>query len=226
MAKNMYEYFANTWSERKKSFKYTEKQRKKLGLGYPDSAADRFVSPQPAIFRQSDGSVDLTSVRYNQRKVSELPNAFKVYMSAREFGLKRHYDMKKYVNDLLFSYEFLLAWNACSNWSTIEAFIGTILDNYTRDDKALKSELELLRQTFLLCCTIVYNNPLSLAPQLAGRLQPYCDGTTYIPRLLDDIQRSASSTCSLFAPHFNLEAPGGALVYILNNHQTPINCCM
>ena len=55
---------------------------------------------------------------------------------------------------------------------------------------------------------------------------PYHGNLPLITKLLDSIEDEGRSTCALLAPHYNLEMPGDALLYVVNNHTSRINGCV
>jgi hypothetical protein len=100
----MADYFLGIWGGRPKPFQFTENQKRMFNLTTTDGEADRKVPAQPLIFttKNAAATVDTSTVRYNLRKLSELP--FQLIRSQREDDLYTH---------VLFSYEFIHAKLSC-----------------------------------------------------------------------------------------------------------------
>lgn len=101
----MADYFLGIWAGRPKPFQFSENQKRMFNLSTTDGEADRKVPAQPLIFTNPNSqTANLSStVRYNLRKLSELP--FQLLQSQREEDLYRH---------VLFNYDFLHAKLSCN----------------------------------------------------------------------------------------------------------------
>jgi hypothetical protein len=100
----MSDYFLGIWGGRPKPFQFTENQKRMFNLTTTDGEADRKVPAQPLVFTANNAAatVDTATVRYNLRKLSELP--FQLIRSQREDDLYNH---------VLFNYEFIHAKLSC-----------------------------------------------------------------------------------------------------------------
>jgi hypothetical protein len=96
----MADYFLGIWGGRPKPFQFTENQKRMFNLTTTDGEADRKVPAQPLIFtaKNAAAAADTSTVRYNLRKLSELP--YQLIRSQREDDLYEH---------VLFNYEFIHA---------------------------------------------------------------------------------------------------------------------
>jgi hypothetical protein len=100
----MADYYLGIWAGRPKPFQFSENQKRMFNLTSTDGEADRKVPAQPLIFAAKGGTnnSNATPVRYNLRKLSELP--FQLIQSHREEDLYDH---------VLFNYDFLHAKLSC-----------------------------------------------------------------------------------------------------------------
>lgn len=95
----MADYFLGIWAGCPKPFQFTENQKRMFHLTTTEGEADRKVPAQPVIFTTANaaaGKSDAGPVRYNLRKLSELP--FQLIRAQREEDLYTH---------VLFNYEFI-----------------------------------------------------------------------------------------------------------------------
>uniref|UniRef100_A0A915AEJ3 WD_REPEATS_REGION domain-containing protein n=2 Tax=Parascaris univalens TaxID=6257 RepID=A0A915AEJ3_PARUN len=88
------DYFLGLWGGVPKPFQYTEMQKQRFGVIENEGLADRKVPKQPNIFHSKDGK----QIRYNTRKLNELP-----------FHLLRAKRIDELMTLCLFDYEFLYA---------------------------------------------------------------------------------------------------------------------
>lgn len=100
----MADYFLGIWAGRPKPFQFSDNQKRMFNLNSADGEADRKVPAQPLIFTTANtkATAPSTTVRYNLRKLSELP--FQLIHSQREEDLYHH---------VLFNYNFLHAKLSC-----------------------------------------------------------------------------------------------------------------
>lgn len=86
------DYFLGIWAGIPKPFQYTEIQKQRFGIMEREGLADRKVPQQPNVFYGRDG----WSVRYNLRKLDELP-----------YHLLRAERIDELFSKCLFNYDFL-----------------------------------------------------------------------------------------------------------------------
>ena len=98
----MADYFLGLWAGCPKPFQFTENQKRMFNLTSTDGEADRKVPAQPLIFTTADPTANTAAVRYNLRKLSELP--FQLILAQREE------DLYTYV---LFNFDFIHAKLSC-----------------------------------------------------------------------------------------------------------------
>jgi NACHT domain- and WD repeat-containing protein len=94
----MADYFLGIWAGCPKPFQFSEQQKRMFNLTSTDGEADRKVPAQPLIFMNADKS----NVRYNLRKLSELP--YQLLHAERTDDLYNH---------VLFNYDFMQAKLSC-----------------------------------------------------------------------------------------------------------------
>jgi hypothetical protein len=100
----MSDYFLGVWAGCPKPFQFSDNQKRMFNLTSTDGEADRKVPAQPLIFTANNATATVNSptVRYNLRKLSELP--FRLIRSQREDDLYHH---------VLFNYDFVHAKLSC-----------------------------------------------------------------------------------------------------------------
>ena len=198
------DYFLGIWANVPKPYTYTEEQKRMFLLKSLHGEADRKVPPQPEIFvNLNDPNA---SVRYNGRKLSELP-----------FNLIRSNRIEELFDKVLFHYKFLYAKLSCMPLNSLIADFEDFLNNYK-----FNKEVVLVTDTLRLSSSILSVSATNLVPQIVGRLLPY----TYIQSKKFDNIRSLINECetdglenSAFVPAFNcFHVPGGPLVYSLEAH--------
>ena len=134
--KALADYFAGIWGgDKKKPFTYTEYQCKKLNLQSPESSAERYVPEQPTVYRSEDGNIDIENLRYNQRKLSELPHACEKVASDED-------NTAFIAEHIALNPEFMAAWINSSPWEEISEFLNGV----SRDSQYASDSRELTRQ--------------------------------------------------------------------------------
>jgi hypothetical protein len=100
----MADYFLGIWGGCAKPFQFSEHQKRMFNLTTTDGEADRKVPAQPLIFTANNAAstADTSTVRYNVRKLSELP--YQLIRAQREEDLYNH---------VLFSFDFMHAKLSC-----------------------------------------------------------------------------------------------------------------
>ncbi len=233
-----YEYFFGTWAGgMEKPFHYTEGQQKKLGLTNPEASADRHVSEQPVVFSPDNRCMDVTNIRFNLRKFSQLPHILMTAENGRvNIGQGRPVasecqispTMITVLKDLIFNLEFVTGWIATTPWDDIVKVINLIMNDYSvitmkGEGATLQNELSLWKQTLLLSYTTLYRNPAMCGSAFAGRMLMYWGHLGWNQDMLSQADKEGLRLCALAAPHHQLETPGGELAYIINNHVGPVN---
>lgn len=98
----MADYFLGIWAGCPKPFQFSENQKRMFNLTSTDGEADRKVPAQPLIFTTTNPNAGAATIRYNLRRLSELP-----YQLIRA---EREEDLYTYV---LFNYDFIHAKLSC-----------------------------------------------------------------------------------------------------------------
>ena len=196
------DYFMGVWANVAKPYSYTEEQKRMFMLKTLNGEADRKVPAQPEIFSNPTDN----SVRYNGRKLSELP-----------FHLIRSKRIKELYSKVLFHYKFLFAKLSCMPLNSVLADFEDYLSNYKHN-----KEVALVCDALRLSSSILTQNPSNLSIQIIGRLFPYMfkDSRKYsnVKNLIQQCETEGLNYCAL-VPAFNcFHVPGGPLVYSLEGH--------
>ena len=196
------DYFMGIWANVPKPYTYTEEQKRMFMLKTLNGEADRKVPAQPEIFHNPTDN----SVRYNGRKLSELP-----------FHLIRSKRIKELYSTVLFHYKFLFAKLSSMPLNSVLADFEDYLSNYKYN-----KEVALVCDALRLSSSILTQNPTNLSVQIIGRLFPYMfkDSRKYanVKSLIEQCETDGLNYCAL-VPAFNcFHVPGGPLVYSLEGH--------
>ncbi|UJR21317.1 hypothetical protein I4U23_024408 [Adineta vaga] len=201
----MADYFLGIWAGCPKPFQFTDNQKRMFNLSSTDGEADRKVPAQPLIFTTNKGAaanVNSSAVRYNLRKLSELP--FQLILSERIEDLYHH---------VLFNYEFIHAKLSCMPLnSSIYDYESTFEFNHEK-------EVKLMSDALRLSSSVLAADPNNLTCQIIGRLLPFYVTCRKISSFIDQCETIGLQHMAL-VPAFNtLASPGGPLVYSLEAHQ-------
>lgn len=196
------DYFMGIWANTPKPYSYTEEQKRMFMLKSLHGEADRKVPAQPEIFINP---TDM-SVRYNGRKLSELP-----------FHLIRSKRIKELYSKVIFNYKFLFAKLSCMPLNSVLADFEDYLSNYKYN-----KEVVLVSDALKLSSSILTQNPSNLAPQIIGRLFPYKfkDSRKFsnVKALIEECETDGLKDCALIPAFHAFHAPGGPLIYSLESH--------
>lgn len=190
------------WANTPKPYSYTEEQKRMFLLKSLHGEADRKVPAQPEIFFNPNDN----SVRYNGRKLSELP-----------FHLMRSRRIDELYSKVLFHYKFLYAKLCCMPLNSLIADFEDCLSSYKYD-----KEVILVSDALRLSSSILSVSASNLVPQIIGRLLPYIfmnsKKFSNIKSLIEECESDGLQDCAL-VPAFNcFHVPGGPLVYSLEAH--------
>ena len=195
-------YFLGTWGGGKnKPFRYSLAQVELLQLQEGASTADRKAPVQPLIL-----GIDTTKtphkVRYNLRKLSELPYHL--------IESKRYTDLR---SEVFFNYEWLhTKLTATSIHDVLSDFRMAAQNGF--DDP----EVQLLTSAIRVGGSHVNLNPDTLAFDLTGRLLPYYNSHKNIRLLLQQCDTISLRHSALLPMYTCYESPRGMLHYILEDH--------
>ena len=177
------EYFLGKWGNgRAKPFEYTEHQKKRFALDTTKSAEDRKVPSQPFFYESfADGQ---SSVRFNQRKVSELPlHLFK----------SRQQDLL--LKEVFFNYQWIYA----KVKSTSPRALLQEFELFMLSDKKLMNnfELKLLVANLQMIRPFMAKLPDCLSVELTGRLAKYVGNQPSITALIKQCDSIGAQHCPL-----------------------------
>ncbi|CAF1410127.1 unnamed protein product [Rotaria sordida] len=201
---SMADYYLGIWAARPKPFQYSEQQRRMFNIESAESEADRKVPAQPLIFTISDATATVSTtptVRYNLRKLSELP--YQLIRSQREDDLYKN---------VLFNYDFMHAKLSCMPLNLC------IFDYESALEFFFDKEVRLVSDALRLSSSVLASDPNNLICQVIGRLFPFYETCHKIASLIDQCESTGLQVMGL-VPAFNtLASPGGPLVYSLEAH--------
>lgn len=201
------EYFLGVWAGgKKKPFEISEEKRHRFGLESTKGETDRKVPLQPFVYKSPTGQI----IGYNKRKLNELP-----------YHLIRCYRYTDLFNHVLFNFDWLYYKLSCMP-------LFTILDDF---DDALNhkydQEIVLVRDAIRLSASMLRNRAHMLAAEVVGRLLPYYNYFPNIRQLIQDCDTKSIHVNGLVPAHHYLQAPGGPLLYSLEEHSlTPYGVVM
>ena len=200
----MADYFLGIWGGRPKPFQFSENQRRMFNLTTTEGEADRKVPLQPLIFAttNANGSTANSNIRYNLRKLSELP-----------FQLIRAQRFEDLYNHVLFNYDFIHAKLSCMPLNLC------IFDYESSLESTFDKEVKLMSDALRLSSSVLAADPNNLSCQIIGRLLPFYPTCKKIASFIDQCETTGLQVMGL-VPAFNtLASPGGPLVYSLEAHQ-------
>ncbi|CAF0730783.1 unnamed protein product [Brachionus calyciflorus] len=196
------DYFMGVWANVPKPYSYTEEQKRMFLLKSMHGEADRKVPAQPEIFYNP---ID-NSVRYNGRKLSELP-----------FHLLRSRRIEELYSKVLFHYKFLYAKLCCMPLNSLIADFEDCLSSYKYD-----KEVVLVSDALRLSSSVLSVSASNLVPQIVGRLLPYIfinsKKFSNVKRLIEECESDGLHDCALVPAYNCFHVPGGPLVYSLEAH--------
>ncbi len=196
------DYFMGIWANTPKPYSYTEEQKRMFLLKSLHGEADRKVPAQPEIFYNPNDK----SVRYNGRKLSEMP-----------YHLMRSGRIEELYSKVIFHYKFLYAKLSCMPLNSLIADFEDCLNSYKYD-----KEVVLVSDALRLASSILSVSSTNLVPQIIGRLLPYMFMSARkflnVKQLILECEDDGLKDCA-FVPAFNcFHSPGGPLVYSLEAH--------
>ncbi|CAF0870188.1 unnamed protein product [Adineta ricciae] len=200
----MADYFLGIWASRPKPFQFSDQQKRMFNLTSTDGEADRKVPAQPLIFAATNTSAttDTSTVRYNLRKLSELP--FQLIRAQRVDDLYTH---------VLFNYDFIHAKLSCMPLNLC------IFDYESALEDAYEKEVKLMSDALRLSSSVLAADPNNLACQIIGRLLPFYTTCRKIASFIDQCESTGLQVMGLVPAYNTLASPGGPLVYSLEAHQ-------
>ena len=207
------DYFMGKWGGGvKKPYRLSPRLMGMLNQKEPFAHADRKVPLQPLVFglqtnvglRHRNSGV---SIRYNLRKLSELPHHL---IESKRFAELR--------DEVLFNYQWIyVKLKATSLQDVLSDFRSAIEAGV--NDRATQTVLGALR----LGGHVLASNPDTLAFELLARLVSYYDQCKYVARLLQQCDLESREQTALLPVYQCYDAPRGMLLYILDHEKTVID---
>jgi hypothetical protein len=212
------DYFLGKWGGgTKKPYYFTPGLKAMLGRKEKFEHADRKVPLQPLIFgggtsssplpgagfggggfRHRGGSGANGAVRYNLRKLSELPHHL---LESKRFAELR--------DEVLYNYHWIYTkLKATSLQDVLSDFRSAVEAGV--NDRATQTVLGALR----VGGHVLASNPETLAFELLARLVSYYDQCKYVARLLQQCDLDSTEQSALLPMYQCYEAPRGMLMYI------------
>lgn len=204
----MADYYLGIWAGRPKPFQFSDNQKRMFNLASTDGEADRKVPAQPLIFTTKNTNSNAnssTTVRYNLRKLSELP--FQLIHAQREEDLYNH---------VLFNYDFIHAKLSCMPLN------NCIFDYESSFEFNHDKEVKLMSDALRLSSSVLAADPNNLVCQIIGRLLPFYKTCRKVASFIDQCETTGLQHMALVPAYNTLASPGGPLVYSLEEHQFPV----
>jgi WD40 repeat protein len=203
---NMADFFLGKWGGgKRKPFKFTEHQMKRLGLDKKESAADRLVPEQPMEFHIDD------CVHYNLRMLNELP--YHLVESRRTVDLH---------TNVLFNYSWI--YHKLKALSVQDVLMDYIIALATSPE--LYREARPLVLALRLAGNTLNQNPNSLPVELIGRLHSLVrevrgrNVLSNVAVLLSDCTTKGLKHSALVPSHQCFEPPNPHLFFSLEGHKS------
>jgi hypothetical protein len=182
--KNIFDFYNETWKNKEKPFELNEYLKKKLknSSSVIANRADRHLSSQPIRYIGDDGQV-----RYNKRKLTELPNCLASLNSA--FGLEKACEL------IFFNYEFLHAKFKCESINEVNEDLANLMryrsswSSTNQQTIRLVQQLDIFAKCMSLCGNFVDDNPDSLAYEMTSRLLNYYGVSPHITEFINECYR-------------------------------------
>ncbi|KAI6183552.1 hypothetical protein M3Y97_00500900 [Aphelenchoides bicaudatus] len=195
------DYFLGIWGGVPKPYQYTDLQKQRFGVVENEGLADRKVPKQPNIFRSKDSD----KVRYNSRKLNELP-----------YHLLRARRWKELFSLCLFNFEFLQSKLCCF---PLQVVISDYEDAVSKcEDQDACRQLNLVVDGLRLSASLLSRYPWMLAFEFLGRLLPLVGENEEIMNLLKGCDLQGHEFNCFLPAHHCFHSPGGPLKYSMEEH--------
>lgn len=210
---NVVDYFNETWKNKPKPYKYNDYLKKKKKLDTDEAQAIRDTATQKTVLIAEDGTI-----RYNKRKLSELPNFI--------CNLTANLAIPLYCEHVAFNYDFFRGQIQFLNYSDIfeasEKISSGSSYNLSEENKNSLSELTIIKFVYLQCLFSIIDFPSSCALQLLSRLLVFYGHTKYITNFIQQCDEISYKHCALVAPYQNLPEVGSGELFSLEKHSKGI----
>ena len=211
---NIFDFYNETWKDKEKPFELNDYLKKKLKNEKKENVADRHISSQPIEFIGEDGTV-----RYNKRKLAELPNCLTIVRGA--IALQKACDL------IFFSYEFMHAKFVCESINEVRDDLKNIMEgaegwSYKPETKVLYQQLKLFKKLINMIGNHIDDQPDSFAFQFTSRCLSFYGHYDYITKLIDACDEKSAKSCALISPYLQQQPPGGFLLSSLAKDSDPL----
>lgn len=188
------DYWTSLWSgSRAKPFTYTSQQIKRFNLTDGKSSAIRYVPEQPLIYETFIDRCQRDGVRYNIRKLNELP-----------YHLAKANSTKLLRQQVFFNLHWLhTKLKACG----IQQLLADFSFFKSRD-------VSLIEDAIRLAESALVKNPDLIGVELTGRLLPHRNDHQTIRDLICQCDLAAPKLCPIIPVWQCYLAPGGPLHYV------------
>jgi len=213
MFQNIFDFYNETWKAKQKPFELNDYLKKKLNVS-GSNMADRYIASQPIEYMADDGTI-----RYNKRKLTELPNCLA--------NINSTYGLIKACELVFFNYDFMHAKFVCESINEVNEDLSKILSDarswgYKGETILLIKVLKLMDRFLRLCGMQISDYPDSFGFNFTSRFLICYDQNIYIKNLIDSCDSLAIRHCSLISPYVQLEPPGGYMNSSFLKHEEPI----
>jgi hypothetical protein len=210
---NVIDFFNETWKDTPKPFKYNQRIKKKKNLATDEAEASRNTTTQPTEYMADDGVV-----RYNKRKLTELPGFISQLTSNLSIPLA--------CKHIFFNYEFSHGKITCFSYNTvfdnIEKFSSSSYA-LSEENKNSRQEINYLNLLYFQCLISISDYPDSMAIQILSRTLIFYGYLGHFTEFIKQSDKLSPKHCALIAPYQYLAPPGIGPFFTLEKHTKPIN---
>lgn len=210
---NVVDFFKETWKTKPKPYKYNEYIGKKFKLSSENAQEIRDTSLQPTVFSDANGTV-----RYNKRKINELP----MFISQ----LSSNISIVLLCECVYFDFDFVTGMFMIKDFSEIIDDVNRSNESsaYKLDEKSLQArdQMKLMCLIYLQCGSSMKDLPLTAVSQILSRSLNFYGIYSYFTKLIDEYDRQSIKMFPLVVAHQFIEAPGNDLLFQLDKHNSPI----
>ncbi|RNA19906.1 NACHT and WD repeat domain-containing 2-like, partial [Brachionus plicatilis] len=210
---NVIDFFNETWKHKPKPYIYNDYLTKKFGVKNGESEEVRDTGMQPTVFFEPDGKI-----RYNKRKISELPAFIGNLTSNLAINL---------ACDLVF-FDLNFLTGLFTHLSLVDIFehLTNIsgVSSYSISEESRKNleQLKIFRLCLLQCGVQMKDNPEGLMIHFLSRSLNFNKHLGNFTKIIDQYYDQSPKYYSLVLAHQFMEPPIGELIFQLDKHSTPI----
>lgn len=206
---NVVDFYNETWKNKPKPYKFNEFVAKKKKLASTETAEVRDTSIQPTMFVDADGKV-----RYNQRKIFEMPGFVTSLTANLASVLACDY--------IYFDYNFLAGLLKLVPFTEIMDGLSKLGQgssyNLNEEAKNCIKEIKLLNLVLLQCGLSIKDYPDSLGEQMLARTIDLKTQSSHLNKLIQQYDQIKSQTNSLVLAYQLLSPPGLDVIFTFDKH--------